>query len=118
MVFGVLAGAVLVVRRRWPVAVVLVSVAITPAQMGFLMGVVGLYTLAAAELPRRIIAALSGMSLVGMFLVTLVRLRQDMVRGDVSVGGWFVPFASVTMALGMTAPPVLLGLYVGGRGGG
>ncbi|MEU0441277.1 MULTISPECIES: histidine kinase [unclassified Streptomyces] len=115
VVFGVLAGAVLVVRRRWPVAVVLVSVAITPAQMGFLMGVVGLYTLAAAELPRRIIAALSGMSLVGMFLVTLVRLRQDMVRGDVSVGGWFVPFASVTMALGMTAPPVLLGLYVGAR---
>ncbi|MFH8936759.1 sensor histidine kinase [Streptomyces griseosporeus] len=115
VVFGLSAGAVLVVRRRWPIAVVLVSIAITPAQMGFLMGVVGLYTLAASELPRRIIAALAGMSLVGMLIVTLVRVRQDMAHGDVTVGDWFLPFASITMALGMTAPPVLLGLYVGAR---
>src|SRR5690606_8314804 len=31
------------------------------------------------------------------------------------VGGWFLPFASITTALGVTAPPVLLGLYVGAR---
>ncbi|GGY11578.1 sensor histidine kinase [Streptomyces minutiscleroticus] len=115
VVFGVLAGSVLLLRRRWPIAVVLVSIAVTPAQMGFLMSVVGLYTLAASELPRRIIGALAGMSLAGMFIVTFVRAHQGAVRGDVGIGEWFVPFLSVTTALGMTAPPVLLGLYVGAR---
>src|SRR4051812_47787656 len=70
IVFGVLAGSVLVVRRKWPIAVVLVSIAITPAQMGYLMGIVGLYTLAASELPRRIIGSLAGMSLALKRLVT------------------------------------------------
>jgi signal transduction histidine kinase len=115
VVFGLLAGSVLLVRRRWPIAVVLVSIAITPAQMGFLMGVVGLYTLAASELPRRIIGSLAGMSLVATLIVTFVKTRQDMVRGDLDLGDWFVPFAAITMSLGFTAPPVLLGLYVGAR---
>jgi signal transduction histidine kinase len=114
-VFGLFAGVTLLLRRRWPVAVVLVSIAITPAQMGFLMGLVGLYTLAASELPRRIIGALAGMSFVGMFVVTYVRAHQGMVRGDLSIAGGFIPFLSVTTALGMTAPPVLLGMYVGAR---
>ncbi|GGZ99216.1 histidine kinase [Streptomyces echinoruber] len=115
VVFGLLAGSVLVLRRRWPIAVVLVAVAITPAQMGFLMGVVGLYTLAAAELPRRVIGALAGMSLVGTLIVTFVRVRQDMDRGDWTLGDWFLPFAAIATSLGLTAPPVLLGLYVGAR---
>ncbi|MFC3572824.1 sensor histidine kinase [Streptomyces yaanensis] len=115
MVFGLFAGVTLLLRRRWPIAVVLVSIAVTPAQMGFLMGIVGLYTLAASELPRRIIGALAGMSFVGMFIVTYVRAHQGMVRGDLAIAGGFIPFLSVTTALGMTAPPVLLGLYVGAR---
>ncbi|MFF8973233.1 sensor histidine kinase [Streptomyces sp. NPDC014995] len=115
VVFGLLAGSVLLVRRQWPIAVVLVSIAITPAQMGFLMGIVGLYTLAASELPRRIIGSLAGMQLVGTLIVTFVRVRQDMVRGDLDLGDWFVPFASIATSLGLTAPPVLLGLYVGAR---
>ncbi|KOG28668.1 sensor histidine kinase [Streptomyces resistomycificus] len=115
VVFGLAAGSVLVLRRRWPIAVVLVSIAITPAQMGFLMGIVGLYTLAASELPRRIIGSLAGMSLVGTLIVTFVRVRQDMARGDLTLGDWFVPFAAITTSLGLTAPPLLLGLYVGAR---
>ncbi|MFF9771684.1 sensor histidine kinase [Streptomyces sp. NPDC014636] len=115
IVFGLVAGAVLLVRRKWPLAVVLVAIAITPAEMGFLMGVVGLYTLAACELPRRVIGSLAGMSLLGTAIVTFVRVRQDMARGDLTLGDWFVPFAAVTTALGLTAPPVLLGLYVGAR---
>ncbi|QIJ63160.1 histidine kinase [Streptomyces sp. JB150] len=117
VVFGVVAGSTLLVRRRWPIAVVLVSIAIAPAQMGLLLTVVGLYTLAASELPRRIIAALAGMSLLGTLVVTFVRARQDMAHGDVelSVGDWFVPFISITASLGVTAPPLLLGLYVGAR---
>ncbi|AVH58251.1 MULTISPECIES: sensor histidine kinase [Streptomyces] len=113
--FGLVAGAVLLLRRKWPIAVVLVSIAITPAQMGFLMGLVGLYTLAASELPRRIIGALAGMSFAGTLIVTFVRAHQGVVRGDVTMGDWFVPFLSITTAIGMTAPPVLLGLYVGAR---
>ncbi|MFG1668663.1 sensor histidine kinase [Streptomyces sp. Y7] len=115
VVFGVLAGAVLVLRRRWPIAVVLVSIAVLPAQMGFLLGIVGLYTLAASELPRRIIASLAGMSFVGTLIVTFVWVRQGVARGDLTFGDWVVPFASVTTALGVTAPPLLLGLYVGAR---
>ncbi|MEU9593466.1 sensor histidine kinase [Streptomyces sp. NPDC048219] len=115
VVFGLLAGSVLVVRRKWPIAVVLVAIAVTPAQMGFLMGVVGLYTLAASELPRRIIGSLAGMSLLGTLIVTFVRVRQDMASDDLDIGDWFIPFAAITTSLGMTAPPVLLGLYVGAR---
>ncbi|MFI9373741.1 sensor histidine kinase [Streptomyces parvulus] len=115
VVFGLLAGSVLVVRRKWPIAVVLVAIAVTPAEMGFLMGVVGLYTLAASELPRRLIGSLAGMSLLGTLIVTFVRLRQDMARDGVDLGDWFLPFASIATSLGLTAPPLLLGLYVGQR---
>ncbi|MCM1973433.1 MULTISPECIES: sensor histidine kinase [Streptomyces] len=115
VLFGVLAGSVLVVRRRWPIAVVLVSIAVMPAQMGFLMILVGLYTLAASELPRRIIGALAAMATVGMLIVTFVWLRQGVDQGDLEFGGWFVPFGAITTSLGMTAPPLLLGLYVGAR---
>lgn len=115
VVFGVLAGSVLLVRRRWPIAVVLVSIAVMPAQMGILLGIVGLYTLAATELPRRIIASLAGMSFVGTLIVTFVWVRQDVARGNLTFGDWVIPFASVTTALGVTAPPLLLGLYVGAR---
>ncbi|MFF0203562.1 sensor histidine kinase [Streptomyces sp. NPDC005017] len=114
VVFGVLAGSVLLVRRRWPIAVVLVSIAVAPAEMGYLMGVVGLYTLAASELPRRIIASLAGMSLLGMFVVTFVQARR-LSDSEVRLGEWAVPFIAVTMSVGMTAPPLLLGLYVGAR---
>ncbi|MFD5282260.1 sensor histidine kinase [Streptomyces rubrogriseus] len=115
VVFGLLAGSVLVVRRKWPIAVVLVALAITPAEMGFLMGVVGLYTLAACELPRRIIGALAGMSFAGTLIVTFVRLRQDMAGDGVDLGNWFFAFAAIGSSLGLTAPPLLLGLYVGQR---
>ncbi|MFF8291093.1 sensor histidine kinase [Streptomyces sp. NPDC016309] len=115
VLFGLLAGSVLVVRRRWPVAVVLVSIAITPAEMGFLMGVVGLYTLAASEVPRRIIAVLAGMSLAAVLIVTFVRLRQDIASADFDPGPWYVPLTAVVLALGVNAPPVLFGLYIGAR---
>ncbi|KIF74810.1 histidine kinase [Streptomyces sp. 150FB] len=114
-VFGVLAGAVLVLRRRWPFAVVLVSIAVTPAELGFLMGIVGLYTLAASEAPRRIIGALAGMSLAATLIVTFVRTRQNVSYEQLGSYGWYVPLIAVLMSLGLTAPPVLFGLYVGAR---
>lgn len=116
VVFGLLAGSVLVVRRRWPIVVVLVSIGMTPAEMGFLMALVGLYTLAASEVPRRITVVLAGMALVGTFIVTYVRLRQSVAEQvDFGPGDWYVPLVSVFMAVGLTAPAVLFGLYIGAR---
>jgi signal transduction histidine kinase len=113
---GVVAGATLVLRRRWPIAVVLVSVALTPAEMGWLLGIVGLYSLAVADVPRRILALLTGMQATAAVIITWIRLDQ-------SLGGnpgfdpptWFIPLVAVVLALGMVAPPALLGLYVGAR---
>ncbi|QNP63705.1 sensor histidine kinase [Streptomyces genisteinicus] len=113
VLFGLAVGSVLVLRRRWPIAVVLVSVATTPAEMGYLMALVGLYTLAASEVPRRIMATLAGMSLAATFIVTFVRVRQDVQAAD--YGAWYEPVTAVFLSLGLTAPPVLLGLYIGAR---
>ncbi|MCA6096511.1 histidine kinase [Streptomyces sp. SCA3-4] len=112
---GVPAGASLLLRRRWPVAVVLVSIATTPAEMGFLLGIVGLYTLAASEVPRRITVVLSAASLAGTLVVALARFHQDTAEDGYHPGLWAMIIFSVVMALGLTAPPVLLGLYVGAR---
>ncbi|CAG6399380.1 histidine kinase [Streptomyces cocklensis] len=114
---GVLVGAVLVLRRRWPVAVVLVSIAMTPAQMGFMLSLVGLYTLAASEVPRRITAALAGMNGFGTMLVAFLQF-QDNLRDPDSSTSLRMPLAlsvAALMALGLTGPPVLLGLYVRAR---
>ncbi|MDK9495753.1 MULTISPECIES: histidine kinase [Streptomyces] len=110
VLFGALVGSTLVLRRCRPVAVVLVGIAVTPATMGFLLGVVGLYTLAAYEVSRRVLATLAAMSLAGTFVVTYVQ-----TRGDVEADGTLVIVLSVFMAVALTVPPVLLGLYVGAR---
>ncbi|MFF4604554.1 sensor histidine kinase [Streptomyces sp. NPDC001339] len=116
VLFGLLVGSVLLLRRRWPVVVVLVSIAVMPAQMGGLLGVVGLYTLAASEVPRRITALLAGMTVVGTVATTFLTMRQDMAaQEDWDPSVWFVPVASVALGLVLTAPPVLWGLYVGAR---
>ncbi|MFC9795928.1 sensor histidine kinase [Streptomyces sp. NPDC127584] len=120
VLFGLVIGSVLLVRRRSPIVVVLVSIAVTPAEMGFLMGIVGLYSLAASEVPRRITALLAGMSTVAVFVVTAVRMRQDLAQADagqaeISPGGWYVPVVAVFVTLGLNAPPLLFGLYIGAR---
>ncbi len=115
VVLGLITGATLVLRRRWAIAVVLISIAVTPAEMGLLLGVVGLYTLAASEVPRRISAVLAGMAGAGTFLVTMIRFRQDNPREAWGAAVWEVPLFSLTITLAVTAPPVLLGLYVRAR---
>ncbi|MFC8292674.1 sensor histidine kinase [Streptomyces sp. NPDC057242] len=115
VVFGLLVGSVLVVRRRWPIAVVLVSIAVAPAEMGFLMGIVGLYTLAASDVPRRITAVLAGMSTTAVFVVTVFSLRQDIARAELETSSWYVPGMALLLTLGLNAPPLLLGLYIGAR---
>ncbi|CAM5743988.1 hypothetical protein SHIRM173S_13332 [Streptomyces hirsutus] len=88
VVFGLLAGSVLVVRRQWPIAVVLVAIAITPAEMGFLMGLGGpVHAGGVASCRAGSSASLAGMSLVGTLIVTFVRVRQDMVGRRSGPGG-------------------------------
>uniref|UniRef100_UPI0034E02F45 sensor histidine kinase n=1 Tax=Streptomyces sp. PU-14G TaxID=2800808 RepID=UPI0034E02F45 len=116
VVLGVVAGATLVLRRRWPIAVVLVAIAVIPADMGAALCVVGLYTLAATEVPRRITGLLAAMTALGMLAMTTFRLEQSIGQDpDFNPSAWFVPLAAVLMSIGVTAPPVLLGLYVGAR---
>ncbi|MEU9232032.1 sensor histidine kinase [Streptomyces subrutilus] len=110
VLFGLLVGATLVLRRRWPVAVVLVGIAVAPAAMGFLLGVVGLYTLASSEVPRRIIATLASMTLAATFVVMYLR-----TRGDVEADHLLVVSLSGFVAVALTVPPVLFGLYIGAR---
>ncbi|MEV5597339.1 histidine kinase [Streptomyces sp. NPDC052496] len=116
LLLGLVVGPVLVLRRRWPVAVVLVSVAVTPTQMGALLSVVGLYSLAVSDAPRRVIGLLAGMSLIGTLVSSFFTIRQD-VGGepDFQPPTWFVLVMAVAVALVVTAPPVLWGLYVGAR---
>ncbi|WP_037772504.1 sensor histidine kinase [Streptomyces sclerotialus] len=116
IVLGLLVGPVLLVRRRWPIVVVLVAIAVTPAELGGLLTVVGLYTLAASDVPRRFTVLLAGMSVVGTLIITLLKMQQDVAsQEDFDPPWWFVPLVSVALGLVLTAPPVLLGLYVGAR---
>lgn len=110
VLFGLLVGATLVLRRRWPVAVVLVGIAVAPAAMGFLLGVVGLYTLASSAVPRRIIGILASLTLAATFVVMYLR-----TRGDVEADPLLVVALSGFVAVALTVPPVLFGLYVGAR---
>ncbi|MGI5352863.1 sensor histidine kinase [Streptomyces sp. CA-250714] len=116
VLLGAIAGATLVLRRRWPIAVVLVAIAVIPAEMGTFLSVVGLYTLAATEVPRRITGLLASMAAIGMLVITTFRLEQSIGQDpDFNPSAWFVPLVSVLMSIGVTAPPVLAGLYVGAR---
>jgi signal transduction histidine kinase len=115
--FGILVGVVLLLRRRWPVAVVLVGIAVSPAQMGFMLSLIGLYTLAASEVPRRITAVLAAMNGFGTMLVVFLAI-QDSLRDSADRSSMSTPIVLIVAlltALGLTAPPVLLGLYVRAR---
>ena len=114
-VLGLAAGSTLLLRRRWAVAVVLVSVGVAPAEMGFLLGIVSLYTLAATDMPRRIIAALAGASVTATLIMTFIGFQRDMRQDGYAPPLWVVGLVAVLMSLGLTAPPVLFGLYVGAR---
>lgn len=114
-VLGMLVGASLLLRRRWPTAVVLIALAVTPAQTGFVLGVVSLYTLAASDVPRRIIAALASMTVAGTLIVAFVSMHKSIVRSGYHTPQWLLLAIAVLMAVGLTVPPVLLGLYVGAR---
>lgn len=112
---GALAGASLVARRQWPVAVILISIAVLPTQMGSLLALVALYTLATTEAPRRVIGSLACVELVGTVIVVYLLLGQDDALRQYPMPVWFQPLVSVLFGVVSVAPPVLLGMYVRAR---
>ncbi|MER7649300.1 MULTISPECIES: sensor histidine kinase [Streptomyces] len=116
LLLGLVVGPVLLLRRRWPVAVVLVSIAVTPTQMGALLSIVGLYSLAVSDVPRRALGLLAGMSVIGTLVSSFFSLRQDLLNEPgFRPPTWFMLVMAVAVGLIVTAPPVLWGLYVGAR---
>ncbi|MFC9324672.1 sensor histidine kinase [Kitasatospora sp. NPDC057015] len=121
-VVGVLAGATLVVRRRWPAVPVLVALVFLPGLFGVVLLAVSLYTLAATwEWPsrRRRVVALSGLALaesVGMVLTAM--LAPGASTHVVMEGGpplWGLVLLAVLAGVALTVPPVVTGLYVGAK---
>ncbi|GAA1914855.1 histidine kinase [Streptomyces sodiiphilus] len=112
---GALAGLTLLVRRRRPLAVLLVAIAVLPAQMGNLLALVGLYTLASSEAPRRITGALAAMLGVGTMVVTYLLMDQSLDPHDPEMPVWFSVLVAALFGVVAVVPPVLLGMYVRAR---
>ncbi|WP_052852471.1 sensor histidine kinase [Streptomyces avicenniae] len=115
VLLGVLAGSTVVVRRKRPLTVILVALAILPTTMGDVLAVVGLYTLATSEASRRLVGALAATEAVGSFLVTHLLLERDPGLEAQPMPAWFRPLVAGIFAVVLVAPPVLLGMYVRAR---
>ncbi|MFF1906973.1 sensor histidine kinase [Kitasatospora sp. NPDC058218] len=116
--FGALAGATLVLRRRWPAVPVLVALVAMPGMLGVVLLTVSLYTLAETwEWPtrRRRVVALSALAFaeaVGVMLVSMLT-PSDLTVEEPPL--WGQVLLAVLVAVGLTVPPVVTGLYVGAR---
>lgn len=120
-VLGALAGATLVVRRRWPAVPVLVALVLVPALFGVVLMVVSLYTLTATwEWPsrRRRVVALSAFALVETFGMALLAIFTPGGHPQTAAPApptWIFVTLAALGATGLTVPPVVSGLYVGAR---
>ncbi len=116
---GALAGLTLVVRRRWPAVPVLVALVFVPGLFGVVLLVVSLYSLAATwEWPSRRgrvvgLSALAFVESLGMVLFSM--LSTDPQPGETLPPTWVFALMAVLIAVGLTVPPVVTGLYVGAR---
>ncbi|MET8623521.1 histidine kinase [Kitasatospora sp. NPDC004669] len=117
-VLGTLAGGSLVLRRRWPAVPVLLTLVLMPGMLGVLLLVVSLYTLAETwEWPTRRwrVVALSVLAFGEAVAVMMVSM---LTPGDSTVEQpalWVQVLIAVLVAVGLTVPPVVTGLYVGAR---
>ena len=101
VVFTVAAGAALLLRRRFPVAVALIAVGASAIGRTFLLEIVGLYTVASLTRSRRDQLIALGVAVAALLAHFLTGLRD--VTG-VATAGLFV------------ALPVAVGFYVAARG--
>ncbi|OIV38896.1 hypothetical protein BIV57_03765 [Mangrovactinospora gilvigrisea] len=114
-VLGFLLGASLLVRRRWPVQLVLLSAATSPTSSGYLLGIVALYSLGVYCRDRRMVLGVGGIALAAALVVVFtVDLRQ---RGGAAahLPLWQWTVIGLLMTVGGIVTPVLLGLYSGAR---
>ncbi|MFE7188405.1 sensor histidine kinase [Kitasatospora sp. NPDC057541] len=117
-VFAAMAGASLVLRRRWPAVPVVVALLVMPAVPGMVLLLVALFTLAETwEWPsrRRRVVALSALAYAeaaGVILMSMLNPGES-VTDQPPFWGQLV--FSLLVAAGATAAPVVTGLYVGAR---
>lgn len=113
---GFLLGGTLLSRRRYPLALTLLSVAISPTESGLVLGLVALYTLAAYRRDRRTVLCVGGVASGAALLLAVLETRRDAGLEQVSAQErWEVTLLVVVAAVALTASPLLLGLYVGAR---
>ncbi|WP_280716563.1 histidine kinase [Kitasatospora sp. MAP5-34] len=118
-VLGALAGSTLVVRRRWPAVPVLVALVFVPGMFGVVLLMVSLYSLAATwEWPSRRgrvvgLSALAFAESLGMVLFSM--LSGQTPPGETQPPIWLFALLAVLVAVGLTVPPVVTGLYTGAR---
>lgn len=117
-VFGALAGATLVVRRRWPAVPVLVALLFVPGLFGVVLLVVSLYTLAATwEWPsrRRRVVGLGALAFAEALAVTLFAVLTPKEPNEGAPPLWVLVLLAALVAVGLTVPPVVTGLYIGAK---
>ncbi|MBC3843801.1 sensor histidine kinase [Streptacidiphilus sp. 4-A2] len=123
-VFGGLASLTLLVRRRWPLVPVVTALATIPLQAGYLLLMVGLYTLGAYRpegeawrfAERRAMTLLCAVAIAETTLVSALTIGTQQAQALRS--GWpeyALLILSVLVAVGITVAPTMLGLYVGAR---
>jgi signal transduction histidine kinase len=123
-VFGLLAGSTLLVRRRWPLVPVAAALATIPLQAGYLLLMVGLYTLGSYRpegvarrfAERRAMSLLCAVAIVETTVVsafTISTQQADALKHGVPVAVLLI--LSVLVAVGITVAPTMLGLYIGAR---
>ncbi|MFJ5232464.1 sensor histidine kinase [Kitasatospora sp. NPDC088391] len=120
VVLGALAGASLLVRRRWPVVPVVVALVFVPGFFGVVLLVVSLYTLAATwEWPSRRgrvvgLAALAMVETFGMVWFAMSAPPKT-PSAEPLPPTWVYAVTAAFVAVGMAVAPVASGLYVGAR---
>jgi len=122
--FGVLASATLLVRRRWPLVPVLAALATIPLQAGYLLLMVGLYTLGAYRpegmagrfAERRAMSLLCAVAIVETTVVSALTLgKQQADAISRGVPEYVLLITSVLVTVGITVAPTMLGLFMGAR---
>jgi signal transduction histidine kinase len=123
-VFGLIAGSTLLVRRRWPLIPVAAALATIPLDAGYTLLMIGLYTLGAYRpegaasrfAERRAMSALCALAIAETVIVSTLTLgtqQQDALRHGVAE--YVLVILSVMVAVAISVPPAILGLYIGAK---
>ncbi|MFD0329184.1 sensor histidine kinase [Streptacidiphilus monticola] len=119
-VFGFVAGSTLLLRRRWPLLPVAAALATIPLGAGYLLLMVGLYTLAAYRpagpagrfAERRAMTVLCAVAITETVVVSVLTMGTQQAEAlQHGVPSYALLILSVLAAVGISVPPAILGLY-------